>query len=81
MEADKIQAEISYQSEIGISLNLYGVCYDCKLITPMQMRLRDDGTMLTCDPAGNWLEGRYAAVKATGVWPVLKSILSKLVIK
>jgi len=63
------------------SLNIWGICYECRLITPSAVRLRDDGSMLTRDPGGNWTEGRYAEEKKTGVWTAVKSIISRLIVK
>lgn len=77
--SDSIQAEIDRNNH-NISVKAYGVCLPCKVLTPLEVRLRDDGTMIL-KAGDNWFEGRYAKDHPVGVIAWLKTMMSKLVIK
>lgn len=77
--SDEMKSEVTVNKH-NIEVKAYGVCYECKTLTPVNVKLRDDGSMLTLSN-GYWLPGQYAKDKAVGVLAWIKMVLSKLVIK
>lgn len=65
---EHIRAEITETNRSVITIDAYGLCYDCLLITPVApMRVRDDGSFLMQVKSGGWKEYRYAQEKTIGL--------------
>lgn len=77
--SDTIQAEVDNNGFKAV-VRAYGVCIPCRVLTPLEVRLRDDGSMLV-KSGTSWSEGFYAAERQIGIMSQIRLLLSKLIIK
>lgn len=75
IDADNIKGEIEFANSHSISLSAYGLCYDCRMATPIILKFADDGSYLANGPTG-WMSGRYADDKPAGWLRWLRSLSS-----
>lgn len=58
----------------NVSLNMYGICYGCKTITPSENRYSADGSSLHKSGAG-WVKGTWGSKKQKGWVGKIKTLL------
>lgn len=71
LDAGKINGEWDIR-EHSAAIKGYGVCYECRTITPVEFRLDDEGGTMSKDIAGNW---------HTGTWSEKRNIFNSLISK
>jgi len=70
-----IKAEVTHTNEHSVSIAGYGLCYECKLATPIEVKFDNDGGCLVKGPNG-WIPGRYADDKPVGLFSRIVSFFS-----
>lgn len=56
--ASEIRGRFESFNEHSVSLTAFGLCFDDKTVTPMEVRFASDGSLLTKSPTG-WVRGRW----------------------
>lgn len=71
---ESIRADITALNPHVYNLEAYGLCYECKLISPLSARLADDGSMLLLKASG-WSPARWGKEPRPGIISRIKSFL------
>ena len=61
----------------SVAIAGHAVCYDCKILTPFEVRLADDGSSLT-KSQGGYTQGRWHNVEKSSwssLWSRIKSMM------
>lgn len=72
--SDMIRAAVTYMNPHAYNLEAYGLCYKCKLISPLHARLADDGSMLLKKDSG-WSQSRWNGETLPGLISKIRSYL------
>lgn len=78
LEPENIRVDIKQQSGIGMAAEMWGICWECKTLTPGKVRFKDNGTFLTYSEQAGWSERKYGADRRQGSISLAFSILKKL---
>ena len=70
---ESIRGNVTQMNPHAYDLEAYGLCYRCRLISPLHARLADDGTMLVKKEAG-WAQSRWSKESTPGIISRIKSI-------
>lgn len=73
---EDLRGEVFAMNTNSVTVTAYAICYDCKLITPVECRFADDGTYLSKTIHG-WVPGRYAEEHKPGFLHRLIALLKR----
>lgn len=77
LESDTIRGKFETKAKgATATLVAYGICYNCRTITPLEAKFHSDGSALFKGPTG-WAEKRWTEIRPEGVKAMITGLVQR----